>query len=186
MELSKTSTHYRLVRYVFGEEYFTPTLSLCKYFWTCILSFLISPTVFIVRHTRERLADTTVLDKLVDMPSVEINIPHNVAVGLILGALAAMTIAGLYFAFWLTTAVLIMIGVFIAVGLGIVKVSTFIADIMYERRKNRRDKDISRYVIKGKEKKKRLWWEYLMARKQKICPLISWKEDLDDMQEDMR
>src|SRR5690348_11929492 len=125
MKLSKNSVHYKLVEYIFGHSYFyvygygkydsdgkqiepQRNITLCKYFWTFVVSILVAVPVFFWRLLPAWREDHRTLGGFVTIVSITLTILAVLgqwriieglgAIGGIIGAgvLGAICIAYLY------------------------------------------------------------------------------------------
>jgi len=203
MEFSKNSWHYKLVNKFYGEEYFADyrvnisergfrgyskidkNISLCKYFWSVVLAtvatalympikyLLVLPLGFIVRELSSVLPSVDVEVNLPRMSYETKNKIGKVVVGFFLGIIVGLAIYGLIVKFWATIWYIVEIGVVVGVWI----VARLSLDYIVERRRRQ-----ERNVIKPKDPN--LVKEFVKAKKSKICPIIKFKDDPNEIEDE--
>lgn len=153
VNFSRSAWHYRLQYFVFGKQ--SRTNNLCPYFWTTILALLFLPTSIL----------GAVAAPYMDTYSSEdtgryyngTRYTSNFEVGAMTGLLSTATILSLLLAGFL----LFCFFEFILVsGGGLAALSVFGVAL----------------VIAALIKTAPLWWNFLVAAKDKVCPIITWSE----------
>jgi hypothetical protein len=171
LRLSVNTFHYKAVKYVLGEEYFLYRINLCKYFWSVVFSMLVIPIIVPIRTV-------VALTYNMKWPKVQwptVNIPREKRKRIIF--FVQVTWTGVMIGFMyndFTSRQYFWIPV-LSFALGVLWSSQLFgkrfADWELERARRRRQRPVK--VPKPKEPN--LAWEYVKARKARICPYIVWE-----------
>lgn len=161
MKLSKNSWHARINTYVFGSFYIDGVDCLCPYFWKTIVALLVSPLVFAINRVE---------DLGIEVPSMSTDMQNRVGRIVMWVAFGAIIIGSFIFAIldWEKFIIgVIIIGVVTGSVTGFMYGGIWIKnkweDWRYDHPKEKR------------ERRPNLMVEFIRAKKNKHCPLITWE-----------
>lgn len=207
MEFSKSSWHYKLVSKFYGAGYFYnyelegefdkmftgdfPTgikpirknISLCKYFWSVVLATVLTGLYMPVKYLIVMPLSFAITGLASVLPSVDIdvNLPKisyktrdrigKIMVISLLGVLGGLVIYGLLTQFLTTITYIIEIAFVTGAYVGI----RLLLDEIHRRK-------LAKKKIKQPDNPN-LVKEFVKAKKSKICPIITFRDDFDDKED---
>ena len=174
MKLSKNSWHARLNTYIFGEYYTRSVDCLCPYFWGTILAILCLPLWLIghgIGYIIENFPETGW-----HAPKLNMSYDTKQKIGNIVGYgflvfIAVIAIIGLTMA--IIEYGIIHVVFWIGIGIGFICGFIVFASAMFWIKEKYDDWRSDH----PKEHKPNLLVEFIKAKKNKHCPLITWEEE---------
>ena len=145
IDINRYSWHGRLTRYVFGNDHIQDTPSICPYFWSVMACFIFAPLVWVGRKVDES------------------------GQGFRGFMVFVMVLFGLGIVYVPDKTIIFGIVITLVTAVGIM---TFMALPWYEERHPYVQKKTPEEPPKKNPKQKSLFWEWLKARKDKVCPKI--------------
>lgn len=161
MKLSKNSWHARINTYVFGSSYIDKVDCLCPYFWKTIIALLVSPLVFIINRVE---------DLGIEVPSISTDMQNRIGRIIMWTAFGAIIIGLFVFAILNWEKFIIVMAV---IGIVIVSVTGFMYGSIWI--KNKWEDWRYDHPKEKRERRPNLMVEFIRAKKNKHCPLITWE-----------
>lgn len=177
MKISTDSWHYKMICTMWEfDRWNPPPKSLCPYFWTVVGSTLVFPLWRLVMAAK---------DIHFDMPKPSWSLPsmshsRRVTIARTAGVVLCVGfgIYDIYIGSYILAGVMFGFAVYNALPSG------FLGELIKSHRKEKAFKPRKYKEPKIKKPKEpNLFWEYIKARKQKVCPLI---EYVDPDEEEMK
>ena len=153
MILSKSSLHYRLIIYTYGERH-CHHISLCKYFWSILAAIIFHPVVRLDHRLGKYEFKSPVSDETLKI----------ILVSILIGAI----VFGLMID-WINTLIIIgissgIIGLIVGIAILVLKIQDYLDSRPYKQKMKREHHTL----ILAKE--------FIESKKMKVCPLIQFVE----------